>query len=114
MTIATAQPVKVLTDALSDHAADARTLVSDLTAGLNALADGSDIPESNEDIHELLTALNTLFDGAAQLKDGSITLLNGVKTLKDGLDTLSSNSSALNDGAAQLFAAVLDLSLIHI
>ena len=108
MTIATAQPVKVLTDALSDHAADAHTLVSDLTAGLNALADGSDIPESNEDIHELLTALNTLFDGAAQLKDGSITLLNGVKTLKDGLDTLSSNSSALNDGAAQLFAAVLD------
>lgn len=94
MTIATAQPVKVLTDALSDHAADAHTLVSDLTAGLNALADGSDIPESNEDIHELLTALNTLFDGAAQLKDG--------------LDTLSSNSSALNDGAAQLFAAVLD------
>ena len=108
MTIATAQPVKVLTDALSDHAADARTLVSDLTAGLNALADGSDIPESNEDIHELLTALNTLFDGAAQLKDGSITLLDGLKTLKDGLDTLSSNSSALNDGAAQLFAAVLD------
>ena len=94
MTIATAQPVKVLTDALSDHAADARTLVSDLTAGLNALADGSEIPESNEDIHGLLTALNTLFDGAAQLKDG--------------LDTLSSNSSALNDGAAQLFAAVLD------
>ena len=108
MTIATAQPVKVLTDALSDHAADAHTLVSDLTAGLNALADGSDIPESNEDIHELLTALNTLFDGAAQLKEGSITLLDGVKTLKDGLDTLSSNSSALNDGAAQLFAAVLD------
>ena len=108
MTIATAHPVKVLTDALSDHAADAHTLVSDLTAGLNALADGSEIPESNEDIHELLTALNTLFDGAAQLKDGSITLLNGVKTLKDGLDTLSSNSSALNDGAAQLFAAVLD------
>ena len=98
----------VLTDALSDHAADAHTLVSDLTAGLNALADGSDIPESNEDIHELLTALNTLFDGAAQLKDGSITLLDGVKTLKDGLDTLSSNSTALNDGAAQLFAAVLD------
>ena len=108
MTIATAQPVKVLTDALSDHAADAHTLVSDLTAGLNALADGSEIPESNEDIHELLTALNTLFDGAAQLKDGSITLLDGVKTLKDGLDTLSSNSNALNDGAAQLFAAVLD------
>lgn len=108
MTIATAQPVKVLTDALSDHAADAHTLVSDLTAGLNALADGSEIPESNEDIHELLTALNTLFDGAAQLKDGSITLLDGVKTLKDGLDTLSSNSTALNDGAAQLFAAVLD------
>lgn len=108
MTIATAQPVKVLTDALSDHAAAAHTLVSDLTAGLNALAGGSEIPESNEDIHELLTALNTLFDGAAQLKDGSITLLDGVKTLKDGLDTLSSNSSALNDGAAQLFAAVLD------
>ena len=108
MTIATAQPVKVLTDALSDHAADAHTLVSDLTAGLNALADGSEIPESNEDIHELLTALNTLFDGAAQLKDGSITLLDGVKTLKDGLDTLNSNSTALNDGAAQLFAAVLD------
>ena len=108
MTIATAQPVKVLTDALSDHAADAHALVSDLTAGLNALADGSEIPESNEDIHELLTALNTLFDGAAQLKDGSITLLDGVKALKDGLDTLSSNSTALNDGAAQLFAAVLD------
>lgn len=27
-----------------------------------------------------------LFDGAAQLKDGSITLLDGMKTLKDGSD----------------------------
>ena len=107
MTVATAQPVKVLTDALSDHAQDAHDLVSDLTAGLNALADGTAIPENNEDMHKLFDALNTLFDGAAQLKDGSVTLLDGVKALKDGLDTITSNSSALNDGAAQIFAAIL-------
>lgn len=107
MTVATAQPVKVLTDALSDHSQDAHDLVSDLTAALNALNDGTEIPENNEDIHELFTALNTLFDGAAQLKDGSVTLLDGMKSLKDGLDTIASNSSALNDGAAQIFTAIL-------
>ncbi len=107
MTIATAQPVKVLTDALSDHAADAHALVSDLTAGLNALADGSEIPESNEDIHELLTALNTLFDGAAQPQGRLHHPAGRREDAQRRLDTLSSNSTALNDGAAQLFAAVL-------
>lgn len=119
MTIATAQPVKVLTDALSDHAADAHTLVSDLTAGLNALADGSEIPESNEDIHELLTALNTLFDGAAQLFAAVLDTANtqlsaaGLDALSIEVPTLTASNYAavLDDLIAQLDPAVIDKTI---
>ena len=40
MTLATAQPVKVLSDELADHSKDAHDLVNELTDGLNALKDG--------------------------------------------------------------------------
>ena len=76
-------------------------------AGLNALADGSEIPESNEDIHELLTALNTLFDGAAQLKDALPALTDGVSKLVDGAKALADGLTTFDaDGVSKLTSAI--------
>lgn len=56
----------------------------------------------------------SLYDGVAVLNDGSKSLSDGAKSLDDGvselengLTTLVSNNDALNQGAAQLFDAVL-------
>lgn len=114
MTLATAQPVKVLSDELADHSKDAHDLVNELTDGLNALKDGKDIAEGDGDVHNALVAVKRLFDGvdtlkdgAASLKDGAVALNDGAATLETGLTTLTENNDALNQGASQLFTAVL-------
>ena len=88
--------------------------LAELKAGLTALCDGEPLPDGEGKLHDGLSSLFTLYDGVAALNDGAMSLSDGAKTLDDGaseletgLTTLVSNNDALNDGAAQLFAAVL-------
>ena len=88
--------------------------VDELKIGLTALCDGEALPEGEGKLHDGLTALFSLYDGVAALNDGSKSLSDGAKSLDDGvselengLTTLVSNNDALNQGAAQLFDAVL-------
>ena len=88
--------------------------MNELRAGLTALCDGNDLPEGEGKLHDGLSALFTLYDGVAELNDGAKALSDGAKNLDDGageletgLVTLVSNNDALNQGAAQLFDAVL-------
>ncbi len=74
----------------------------------------SDLPEGEGKLHDGLSALFTLYDGVAALNDGAKSLSDGAKSLDDGaseletgLTTLVANNDALNQGAAQLFSAVL-------
>ena len=114
MTFATSEPLSWLCDEADDKIGDLNDAVNELKAGLTALCDGETLPEGEGKLHDGLSALFTLYDGVAALNDGAKSLSDGAKSLGDGaselengLTTLVSNNDALNQGAAQLFDAVL-------
>ena len=114
MTFATSDPIDWLCDAADEKIGDLSNNVNELRAGLTALCDGNDLPEGEGKLHDGLSALFTLYDGVAELNDGAKALSDGAKSLDDGageletgLVTLVSNNDALNQGAVQLFDAVL-------
>ncbi len=114
MTFATSEPLSWFCDEADEKIDDLSDNVNELKAGLTALCDGEALPEGEGKLHDGLSALFTLYDGVAALNDGAKSLNDGAKSLDDGaselengLTTLVSNNDALNQGAAQLFDAVL-------
>ena len=114
MTFATSEPLSWFCDEADEKIDDLSDNVNELKAGLTALCDGEALPEGEGKLHDGLSALFTLYDGVAALNDGAKSLSDGAKSLDDGaselengLTTLVSNNDALNQGAAQLFDAVL-------
>ena len=94
---------------------DPETLLKEATALLTALKDGSDLPategktkEITDKINELNKGLNDLDAGALQLTEGAQQVSDGAAALNTGLGTLEKNNEALNSGAEQLFAAILN------
>ena len=94
--------------------------LNELNSGLGQLDDGA---------RQLAAGASELSSGAGELKDGAVALDEGVgklqsgtvalslganvadkgaETLLNGLQTLTENNDALNQGAGQLFAAMLD------
>lgn len=115
MTAATAQPLHVLCAEAAPHVDDLRDAVTDIIDSLTALRDGTEMPEGEGELREELAAMLKLFDGAEALDDGASALSAGTASLEEGaaslaagLSTLTENNEALNQGAAQLFHAVLD------
>ena len=95
--------------------ADPEVLLKEVTALLIALKDGTDLPETEgktkeiaDKINELNKGLKELDDGALQLAEGAQQVLDGTAALNTGLDTLTKNNEALNSGAEQIFAAILN------
>ena len=114
MTFATSEPIDWLCDAADEKVGDLSDNLNELKTGLTALCDGETLPEGEGKLHDGLSALFTLYDGVSALNDGAKSLSDGTKSLDDGaseletgLTTLTANNDALNDGAAQLFTAVL-------
>ena len=114
MTFATSEPLKWFCDETDEKIGSLSNTVDELKIGLTALCDGEALPEGEGKLHDGLTALFSLYDGVAALNGGSKSLSDGAKSLDDGvselengLTTLVSNNDALNQGAAQLFDAVL-------
>ena len=114
MTLATSDPIDWLCSAADERIGDLNDNVNELKTGLTALCDGEALPEGEGTLHDGLSALFTLYDGVAALNDGAKSLSDGAKSLDDGaseletgLTTLVANNDALNQGAAQLFSAVL-------
>ncbi len=114
MTFATSEPIDWLCDAADEKVGDLSDNLNELKTGLSALCDGETLPEGEGKLHDGLSALFTLYDGVSALNDGAKSLSDGTKSLDDGvseletgLTTLTANNDALNDGAAQLFTAVL-------
>ena len=94
---------------------DPETLLKEATALLTALKDGSDLPategktkEITDKINELNKGLNDLDAGALQLTEGAQQVSDGAAALNTGLGTLEKNNEALNSGAEQIFAAILN------
>ncbi len=115
LTAATARPLELLCTEAAPQVDNLRCEVTDIIDGLTALRDGTDMPDGEGELREELTAMLVLFDGvdvlddgAAALSDGAAELDDGVASLENGLSALAENNDTLNQGAAQLFQAVLD------
>ena len=94
---------------------DPEALLKELTAMLTALKDGTDLPETEgktkamiDKINELNKGLKTLDTGAAALAEGAQKVSDGAASLNTGLAALKKNNEALNSGAGQIFAAILN------
>ncbi len=115
MTFATAQPLEALCGQVAEYVDELRDMVTEVTDGLIALRDGAELSDGEGELHESMVSLRQLFsgvaalnDGASALADGANSLNDGAATLEEGLTTLTDNNATLNQGAAQLFAAILD------
>ena len=94
---------------------DPEALLKELTAMLTALKDGTDLPETEgktkamiDKINELNKGLKTLDAGAAALAEGAQKVSDGAASLNTGIAALKKNNEALNSGAGQIFAAILN------
>ena len=94
---------------------DPEALLKETTALLTALKDGTDLPETEgktkeiaDKITELNKGLKDLDDGALQLAEGTQQVSDGAISLNTGLAALEKNNEALNSGAEQIFATILN------
>ena len=94
---------------------DPEALLKDVTALLTALKDGADLPETEGMTKEIVGKINELNKGlkdldasALQLAVGAQQVAEGSAALDTGLAALKGNNDTLNNGAEQLFAAILN------
>ena len=90
-------------------------LPSMLTEVLKAIKNEEKIAEVQGLLAQPVTEIAALNEGLKQLDSGAVQLSTGAKTaetgasqLSDGLKTLTENNEALNNGAEQIFQAILD------
>lgn len=117
MTFCSSDPLEAVCREIDARVGDSdpEALLKEATALLTALKDGTDLPategktkEIAEKINELNKGLNDLDAGALQLAEGAQQVSDGAAALNTGLGTLEKNNEALNSGAEQIFAAILN------
>ena len=109
MTFASADPIqKAWREIDSRMDFDPQAELNDVVALLTALQNGDPLPEVTGKASELPGKINALNDGLADLNSGAQTLAAGAAELDSGLAALSANSEALNDGADDIFSAILE------
>lgn len=77
---------------------DTDTEVGKLTDAMGQLSDA---------VKQLMDGSSKLYDGLGELETGAGKISDGVTKLSDGLNQIDANSAALNDGALQVFNALL-------
>ena len=94
---------------------DPETLLKEVTALLTAMKDGTDLPGTEGQAKEIADKITELNNGLKEMDAGAVTLADGAKQVSDGaialnagLATLKKNNEALNSGAEQIFAAILN------
>ena len=117
MTFCSSDPLEAVCRGIDARVGDSdpETLLKEATALLTALKDGTELPategktkEITDKINELNKGLNDLDAGALQLAEGAQQVSDGAAALNTGLGTLEKNNEALNSGAEQIFAAILN------
>ena len=117
MTFCSSDPLEAVCREIDARVGDSdpEALLKEATALLTALKDGTDLPategktkEITDKINELNKGLNDLDAGALQLTEGAQQVSDGAAALNTGLGTLEKNNEALNSGAEQIFAAILN------
>ena len=94
---------------------DPDAALKEATALLTALKDGADLPITEGEMKKTIDKINELNKGLKELDAGAVTLAGGAKQVSDGvaalntgLATLKENNEALNSGAGQILAAILN------
>ena len=94
---------------------DPEALLEEASALLTALQNDSDLPEGEGKAAGIIGKINELNKGLKDLDAGAVTLADGAKQVSDGavsldagLAELKKNNEALNGGAEQIFAAILN------
>ena len=135
MTVVSSDPIRLACNAIDEKAdADLHAELDEAAAVLSAMSRNEALPETNGKAKDLVQKLNELNNGLVKLDDGAKQLADGIKELhgseKDeaagteaggavalsegaaaldsGLAALTRNNEALNNGAAAIFAAILD------
>ena len=117
MTFCSSDPLEVACRELDARidGMDPEALLKDVTALLTALKDGADLPETEGMTKEIVGKINELNKGlkdldasALQLAEGAQQVAEGSAALDTGLAALKGNNDTLNNGAEQLFAAILN------
>ena len=135
MTVVSSDPIRLACKAIDDKAdADLHTELDEASAVLSAMSRNEKLPEAGGKTKDIVEKLNELNDGLAELDNGAQLLAAGIKSLygsaKDeaagteasgaialsdgaaalnsGLAALTENNETLNNGAAAIFAAILD------
>ena len=85
---------------------DPEALLKEATALLTALKDGTDLPATEGKTKEIAEKINELNKGLNDLDAGALQLAEGAQQVSEG--TLEKNNEALNSGAEQIFAAILN------
>ena len=135
MTVVSSDPIRLACNAIDEKMdTDLHAELDEAAAVLSAMSRNETLPETNGKAKDLVQKLNELNDGLVKLDDGAKQLADGTKALygsaKDeaagteaggtvalsegtaaldsGLAALTKNNEALNNGAAAIFAAILD------
>ena len=116
MTLCTAEPIDRICKGMDEKInVDLHQELEQLTKLLTALKNGTEIPEITGKCAETAVRISTLNngltqldDGAQKLSEGAVQVSEGAAQLKTGLAALKENNGKLNEGARQIFGAVLD------
>ena len=135
MTVVSSDPIDLACKAIDEKAdSDLHTELDEAAAVLSAMSRNETLPATDGKAKDIVQKLNELNDGLVKLDNGALLLANGAKALygsaKDevagteasgaialsdgaaaldsGLAELTQNNEALNNGAAAIFAAILD------
>ena len=137
MTVITSEPIRLACETADEKTdIDLQAVLKETQSVVSAMSRNETIPETDgvtkelvQKLNELNSGLVRLDEGAKQLADGAkqlygseasaegdaagkaggtVALADGAAALDNGLAALTQNNEALNNGAAAVFAAILD------
>ena len=117
MTFCSSDPLKAACREIDARVADMdpEALLKEVTALLTDLKNGTDLPGTEGKTKVVVDKINELHKGLKALDASAVTLAAGAKQVSDGMVSLNTglaelkkNNEALNSGAEQIFAAILN------
>ncbi len=111
MTLSSPDPAEILGETLAGRLPEnPRDSLTEITALLTALKEGTDLPRSESETGALSAEIKALNDGLTQLDAGALQLSGGAKDLSDGAASLKDGTAQVRDGAAALSTGADQLS----
>ncbi len=121
-TVCSSEPLAALHELAADNSdMDLSLEIDEAASILQALSEGTEIPETtgktkdtgarlnelNQGLQDLDDGASRLSEGSGSLSEGAVSASEGAAKLSEGLSTLTANNQSLTDGISALFDAVL-------